>query len=281
MATDMRKLPPAERLARRLQVIALRGAGCTYLQIALQLGLSRTGVFNICQRHQAAGSAALHDAPGGRASGAGRRLLPAQERQLRQQIIDSTPDQLAMPEALWTRLAVGRLIERQLGITLPTRTLALYIGRWGFTACRPALQPASARPLPLNRWLVESYPLLVARARAEGADIHWGSSRLLPAGADEPGRAAAADAAAPGAGQRQRGTWMLSALSNQGRLRWMGLRAPLRAPALIDFLRRLVLGAGQKVFLVMDGLQVRDASLLKTWLVAHEDAIETFRLPAA
>lgn len=42
----MRKLSPAARQERRMQVIKLRNQGWTYEDIARQLGLSRTGVFD-------------------------------------------------------------------------------------------------------------------------------------------------------------------------------------------------------------------------------------------
>jgi transposase len=44
---DMRKLPAAAQEERRRQVIGLRQAGMTYDTIAAQVGLSRTGVFDI------------------------------------------------------------------------------------------------------------------------------------------------------------------------------------------------------------------------------------------
>jgi transposase len=44
---DMRKLPAAAQEERRRQVIGLRRRGMTYKEIARQVGLSRTGVFDI------------------------------------------------------------------------------------------------------------------------------------------------------------------------------------------------------------------------------------------
>ena len=53
---DMRKLPVAAQEERRRQVIGMRQRGLTYAAIAAQVGLSRTGVFDICQRFAAAGA---------------------------------------------------------------------------------------------------------------------------------------------------------------------------------------------------------------------------------
>ena len=51
---DMRKLAPAAQEERRRQVIGLRQSGVSYAAIAAQVGLSQTGVFNICQRYRLA-----------------------------------------------------------------------------------------------------------------------------------------------------------------------------------------------------------------------------------
>ena len=53
---DMRKLPAAAQEERRRQVIGLRERGLTYRAIAAQVGLSPTGVFDICQRFAAEGA---------------------------------------------------------------------------------------------------------------------------------------------------------------------------------------------------------------------------------
>ena len=62
----MRSLSREARHERRVQVIRLRKVGNTYDEIAALTGLSRTGVFNICKRHEALGNKALHDTIGGR-----------------------------------------------------------------------------------------------------------------------------------------------------------------------------------------------------------------------
>jgi hypothetical protein len=52
---DMRKLAAAAQEERRRQVIGLREAGLTYGAIAAQVGLTQTGVFDICKRFAAHG----------------------------------------------------------------------------------------------------------------------------------------------------------------------------------------------------------------------------------
>ena len=96
----MRKLSRDAQHERRVQVIRLRKTDRTYDEIAAQTGLSRTSVFDICKRHEAAGAKALPDAPCARKSGDNRLLDGTQKAAVRKLIIDKTPDPLKMSYAL-------------------------------------------------------------------------------------------------------------------------------------------------------------------------------------
>ncbi len=111
------------RHERRVQVIRLRKAGQTLEEIAQLTGLSKTGVFNICKRHEQHGANALQDAPGGRRLGDKRLLSAEQKARVQKLIMDKSPDQLKMPYALWTRQAVAQLIEKHSGVKLQVRTM--------------------------------------------------------------------------------------------------------------------------------------------------------------
>jgi transposase len=63
---DMRKLAPAAQEERRRQVIGLRQNGAGYAVIAAQVGLSQTGVFDICQRFAIKGEKGLVSGKRGR-----------------------------------------------------------------------------------------------------------------------------------------------------------------------------------------------------------------------
>jgi len=280
-ATDMRKLSRQARHERRVQVIRLRKAGHTYEQIAAFTGLSRTGVFDICKRHEVAGARALHDAPGGRKVGEHRRLDAAQEATVRKLIADKTPDQLKMPYALWTRAAVSQLIEQRFGIALPVRTMGLYLARWGFTPQKPMKKAYEQSPAAVKKWLDEDYPAIAARAKAEGAEIHWGDESGLRSD-DVRGRGFAPKGQTPvvRVNNKRHGLSVISTVTNKGQMRWRIFDGALNADILIDFLRRLIKGAGRKLFLILDNLRVHHAKPVKAWLAEHADAIEVFYLPS-
>jgi transposase len=275
---DMRSLSDDARHCRRVQVISLRDAGRTYVEIALQTGLSRTGVFDICRRHDAAGASALYDAPNGHKAGEGRLLDPGQEALVCGFIARHTPEQLALPGLLWTRTGVAQLIEQCCSIRLHVRTTRLYLARWGYGW--QSRLPTAGEPSPgaFKRWLDDEYPRIVQRARAEGAVIHWGDEGGLRDKEDLPGRSAGRDDAVPvrtdGAGPT-----VLSTVTNQGQRRWMDFASAPDSAALIDFLHRLTTGSSNKVFLIHGNLRVHDGRALAAWLAEHDELVEVFCLP--
>lgn len=278
---DMRKLTREARYERRVQVIRLRKAGRTYDEIATLTGLSRTGVFDICKRHAASGSSALHDAAGGRKLGEQRLLSPAQEALVQKLIADKTPDQLKMPYALWSRAAVAELIEQRFGLKLKVRTMGMYLQRWGFTPQKPMRKAYEQSPAAVKKWLDEDYPALAQRARAEGAEIHWGDESGLRSD-DVRGRSYAPRGETPvvRVPNKRHGLSIISTVTNKGQMRWRIFDGALNSTILIDFFKRLIKGQKKKVFLILDNLRVHHSKPVKHWLTQHAEYIEVFYLPS-
>jgi transposase len=277
---DMRKLPAAAQEERRRQVIGLRESGLTYDAIAVQVGLTRTGVFNICRRFAEQGRAGLASRPRGPAPGTGRFLEPPQEAQIRALMRQHTPDELGLPFALWSRAAVRMLIEQSCGVRLAVRTIGTYLARWGFTAQKPLRRAYEQSPQAVRRWLRQDYPALVAQARAEKGTIFWADEAGLRSD-DVRGRSFAPRGRTPVVRpcHKRARLGLISALTNKGELRWMVLDGAVTAPRLIRFLGRLIQEANGKVFLIWDNLPVHRARAVQDWLAEHKDKIEVFHLP--
>src|ERR671916_770450 len=173
---DMRKLPAAAQEERRRQVIGLRQSGMTYQEMADLVGLSPTGVLNICQRFAAEGAKGLVSKPRGRKPDEQRLLDAAQEAEVRGLIRRHTPDELGLPFALWSRAAVRALIARRCGVGLAVRTVGKYLARWGFTAQKPIRRAYERDPAAVRRWLRRDYPAIVARAKRARGAIFWGDA---------------------------------------------------------------------------------------------------------
>jgi len=142
----------------------------------MQTGLSRTGVFNICQRHAHGGAKALRDAAGGRQAGEFRILAAGQERQVQQLIRDKTPDQVKLLYALWSRVAVSGLIAYRLGMRIPVRTMGTYLPSYS-----PELNPDEMANADIKQAVTQ---LASARTRPQlvkAASHHLRSVQKQPA----------------------------------------------------------------------------------------------------
>ena len=130
----------------------------------------------------------------------------------------------------------------------------------------------------MQAWLEGEYPGIEQRARAAGAEIHWGDETALvnTDAAVRVGRSFAAAGKTPGAmavgGTRQKLS-MIATVTNQGKTRWMIIDEAFDADKLIEFLQALIKDAGRKVFLIRDNLRVQLSLLVKAWVAERKDQI--------
>ena len=251
-----------------------------YGAIAEQVGLSRTGVFNICRRFAAEGVKGLVSKPRGRKPDEQRLLDAAQEAEVQEVIRRHTPDELGLPFALWSRAAVRMLIAGRCGVELAVRTAGKYLARWGFTAQKPIRRAYEQDPAAVRRWLRRDYPAIVAQAKRARGAIAWGDETGLRSD-DVRGRSYAPRGRTPVVRvcHRRAGLSLVSAVANRGKLRWMIVDGAVNAPTFIHFLERLIRDARCKVLLILDRLKAHRARLTRDWLAEHRTEIEVFYLP--
>jgi len=281
------ELPDARQLSdEALQVLrlrALRGIelGYSELELADLLGVCHETISRWWTAYRADGLEALPGGRPGRPLGSGRALSDAQAQLICARIDSYAPEQLGIPHALWTRRAVRDLIRRECGVDLAERTVGLYLRRWGYTSKRPSRHARQQDPDEVEEWLLETYPAIEAQAEREGAEILW---------ADEVGVAADQH---PGYGYARVGepatmevpkphirVNQISAISNEGTVRFMTYKGSLDAAVFLLFLARLIAGASRKVLLIVDRLQAHKTPAVDAWVAAHRDRIEVFYLPA-
>ena len=267
---------------RRKQVVRLHKKGLKIMQIVAMTGLSYPPVRAAIDLFESGGWDAIRPALRGRSRGDGRVLSAAQEEAVQRLIIDKRPEQLKMDFSLWSRAAVGQLIEQEFGIKLQVRSIGKYLTRWGFTPQKPIKRAYEQSPEAVRNWLQGEYPAIEQRARAQGAEIHWGDETAL-VNTDVRGRSYAPAGKTPVAmaigGTRQKLS-MIATVTNQGKTRWMIIDDAFDAEKLIEFLQALIKDAGRKVFLILDNLRVHHSKLVKAWVAEREDQIELFYLPS-
>ena len=278
---DGRSVPDAALEVLRERAVAMHEAGNAQLAIASALGVHKNTVYRWLKGWRVAGAAALKAKKRGRRPQAQRLLDTHQAAEVQRLMTEQCPDQLGLPFALWGREAVRDLVQTRFGVRLALRTVSDYLRRWGFTPQRPIKRALERQDAVVQAWLAEHYPKIAARAKAEGAAIHWGDETGI---SNQPvyGRSFAPRGQTPVIRRpaKRQTLSMISSVTNRGTLRFMLYEGALNAALFLSFLQRLVRSAGNKVFLIVDNLKVHKAGKVQAWVAAHRDRIELFFLPA-
>ena len=281
MRIDARKLSSEVQEEKRKQAIRLHKKGKPYKEIAELVEVHFETIGKWVRAYRAEGMKALSSQVRGRRKGSARKLTQEQEKRIQKLIIDKTPDQLKMVYALWTRKAVLELIEDQFGIKLAIRTVGNYLCSWGFTPQKPLRRAYEQSPSKVQKWLNESYPAIKEKAKLEDAEIYWGDETGIRSDSQH-GRGYAPIGKTPviKLSAKRTSTNMISAITNQGKVRFQMYAGRMHADQLIQFMKRLIKDAKRKVFLILDNLRVHHAKKVTQWLAQHLEQIEVFYLPA-
>lgn len=278
---DARKLSTTAQQEIRYQVIRLKKQGRKRLEISDITGIHPSTISAWWKLYKNGGKKALKIKKRGPEVGSNRTLTPDQEKELQKAIYDKCPDQMKLPFALWTRIAVQQLIKQLWSIEMPIRTVGEYLSRWGFTPQRPLRRAYKQNPKAVKLWLDTEYPDIAKRAIKEKAEIHWGDETGL-CNDSYHGRSYAPRGETPAIRihPRCKRVNLISTVTNQGKVRFMVYDDKMNSQTLIKFMRRLIKDSEKKVFLILDNLKVHHSHLVKDWLKEHETKIEVFHLPA-
>jgi transposase len=281
------ELPDARQLSdEALQILrlrALRGIelGFSEVDLAQLLGVSHETISRWWTCYRTEGLDSLPGGRTGRPLGSGRSLSDPQAQRIQQLIDDHPPADLGIAHALWTRRAVRDLIRKEFGIDLAERTVGLYLRRWGYTSKVPARRSRKRDPDEVERWLAETYPAIERLAAEDDAEILWTDEVGVDAD-HHPGRGYAregqrATMEVPGPHIRVN---QITAVSNEGTVRFMTYKGSLDAAVFLVFLTKLIEGATRKILLIADRLQAHKTPEVLAWIEAHKARIEVFYLPA-
>lgn len=278
---DARKLSQASQETLRLRAVkAIVDDGRTCTETAKLLGVARGTVSRWVSVYKKGDETSLYKKKRGRRSQDMCYLKPHQCATIVTLIRDRCPDQLKFPFALWTREAVGRLIEMKFEVRLALNTVGNYLKRWGFTPQKPLRRAYQRQDGAVKKWLEEVYPQIARKAHEQKAEIHWGdeagfrSDHQVGTSYSPKGKTPVIECTA----KRFR-TNMISTVTNKGTLRFMVFDENFTRDVFIDFLRRLIWKSKVKIFLILDNHKVHHAYKVRDWVEAHKDQIELFFLP--
>lgn len=279
--TDFRSLPPKAQEDLRKKAVKAVCEGMTRVEAARIFGVTRQAVGAWMTVYETGGWTALKAKPRGRPR-TGGSLEPWQAAQIVRTIEDRCPEQLKLPFYLWTREAVGRLIETRFGIELSVSTMGRYLARWGFSPQKPARRAHEQDPAAVAEWMKTAYPRLRAAAKRAGGLIYWGDEMGLRSD-HQVGRTygrVGATPVIPGTGRRF-GCNMISAITNRGQLSFMVFKCRFTTNVFLRFLKRLLKQRANKgpVFLIVDRHPVHVAARVSTWVARRAATLQLHFLP--
>ena len=278
---DARKRSTEVQQYIREQAIRLHLSGNTREAIAEIVGVHKTTVGNWITQYNKGGNEALEIGQRGRRTGEGRFLTKAQEHRLQEMVIGKCPDQLQLPFALWSRTAIRALVKQMWGLDMSQALVSDYMQRWKYTPQKGAKRAYERSDAATQKWLEETYPKIKARAKRLKAEIFWGDETGISNQCQHArGYAPIGKTPLLTTQSKRLRVNLISALNNQGKLRFMMYRETMTARVLIRFMRRLIKDAPRKVFLILDNLRVHHAKLVKQWAADHQAEIELYYLPA-
>ena len=278
---DTRSLSGAAQAALRTRAVQAVLEGMTQAEAARVFRVHRNAVNRWIRRYREGGWAGLGEQRRGRRPGEQPALSKRQQQELIALVRESTPDQLGLAGFLWTREAVGELLAQRYGVWLARTTVGGYLRGWGFSPQRPQHRALEQNPVAVARWLAEEFPAIRALAKREGGVVLWLDEMGVRSDA-AAGRSWAPVGQTPvikRTGKRFRVN-MISAISNQGLLRFRLFTGSFTGAVFIDFLRRLLRDCqGRKVHLIVDGHPVHRAKRVSAWVERHAERIELHFLP--
>jgi len=136
-------------------------------------------------------------------------------------------------------------------------------------------------PKAIKEWLEVTYPEIVKRAADENAEIWW---------LDETGARNASNYIKGYAPKGKTptlpvaschiGVNMISAITNQGKLRYHFYRGKFNQNIYMGFLKRVIKGTDKKVFAIVDNSSTHRGLLVCDWKEKKSDSITIFHLPS-
>ena len=173
-----------------------------------------------------------------------------------------------------------KLIKVLFDIEIPIPTVGEYLLRWGYTPQRPIKRALEQNSVKVEKWLSEIYPTIAARAKTGGAPIYWcEEAAMAEDGHWLRGYVSASQTPVLAALSKRHGLSMLSAISNQGLVRFEFTEETMNTELLICLLQRLIADSPQKALLMLGNLKANHARLVTAGLIECKEHLEVAYLP--
>jgi transposase len=246
--------------------------------VAAALGINRTTIYDWLAKYRRGGWGALKAKP---VPGRPPKLSGRVIKWIYETVTQKSPLQLKFEFALWTREMIAKLIMDKFGVKLSVSSVGRLLAQMGITCQKPLRRALEQDEALVQQWLKKEYPKIKALAARERADIYFGDAAHIRSD-HHAGRTWGKKGETPivlSTGKRH-GMSMISAITSRGHLRFMIIEdGSVNADAFIEFLKRLLVGAKRKIFLIVDGGSAHRAKKTKAFVESLEGKLRLFFLP--
>lgn len=262
---------------RRIAIDAIR-EGATAESVARMLKVSMRTVFHWLARYRQGGHYALRE---GRRSGRPRKLDTEVMRWLYQAITKHDPRQYDFPFNLWTLALVRIVLKRKFGIELSKSGVSRLLRHLGLSAQRPLYQSYKRNPKEMKKYLEETFPGLLERARRKRAAIYfvdeaaarsdahrgttWGKVGQTPRVEDSGDRFSVK---------------MISAVSPRGDMKFQCFTGRMNGGRFVQFLNKLRADAGRPIIVIVDNASYHGSGPVRRYLKESQGDVTVEYLPA-
>jgi transposase len=276
--TDGRKISPKAMEEIRIRAVERVQAGESPEVVIKTLGFSRACIYNWLARYRSGGWHALRT---GKRSGRPKKISGTQMKWIYRTIRDKDPRQLKFAFALWTRSIVADVIKKQFGIKLSLASVSRLLAQLGFSCQKPLYRAYQRNSELVEKWKQEEFPKIQKRAKKESATIYFqdesGIRSDFHSGTTWAPKGKTPVIEATGA---RFGLNMVAAITPKGQLQFMIVQGSVNSSKIVEFLKRLMHGHDNKVFLIWDGHPTHKSKVVKDCIASFDGRLETFLLPS-
>jgi transposase len=276
-ANDGRKLDHQTLEVLRMRAVDQVALGAHPEGVAVTLGFHKNTVYGWLAKMREGGKDALKakEIPG-----RPPKLDAQQISRLYALILGNDPRQLSFGFALWTRSMIAELIRREFGVTLSEVSVGRLLKTMGLSPQRPLHRAYQQDPEAVERWKSQEFPAIRKAAKKDGAIIYFGDEAGVRS--DYHSGTTWAPVGRTPVVANTGARWsinMLSAVSAQGKLRFMVHDGKVDSTVFIDFCKRLLRDADAPVYLVVDGHPCHRSKATKQFVADTNGGLKLFALP--
>lgn len=274
---DARRLDHATLEAMRLRAVRCVQGGESPEVVAKAIGINRTTIYDWLAAYRRGGWGALKAKP---VPGRPPKLDGKKLQWLYNTITQKNPLQLKFQFALWTREMIAKLIADKYGVRLSLQSVGRLLAQLGISCQKPLHRALERNEALVKQWLKREYPKIKALAQRQRAEIYFGDAAHVRSD-HHAGRTWGKIGETPvvtGTGARF-GFSLISAITSKGHMRFMMKEGGVNAAVFIEFLKRLLVGATQRIILIVDRGPAHVAKKTKAFVASLGGALRLFYLP--